>query len=1083
MRAEGSRHKLRRRRALRTSSAIAAAAIAATCPLQVYAAGRVWFANSSNWNQATNWFNLSGGGQAVPAPGDDAYLTQDDDVDRVVTFDGNYLAPAQLFSLTIDATGTGRMSLAQSANRMRAATEYIGDQGLGIYQQTGGFNDVGTMYLGYDIGSGTYALSNTATLTVGSALYVGYGGGGTMNQSGGSLTVTNGAELVIAYFPNSSGTYNLSGGTLNTPGLRIGDDSMANGSFVHSGGTATISADLELATFSTSSAGAYTMTGGRLVVGRNIMLGEAGSAEFMQSGGTVLLTGGGTNGLLIGLAPVSGTNPASIGSYTLSGTGVLSVTGRVSVGFAGNGTFLQTGGQNLINGGLVLASATGTNTSAADYTLQGGTLQVTGTIQLNAGGTFTQSGGTLSFTTFNMDGGTINGTLTNGGTFNYTAGTFSGRLVNAVGSVVNFNSDFTAANGMSNATVITTGSNRTITLHGLGLANSGTILMLGSVLTGSGPLVNSGTLSGFGEIGGTGGFTNAATWDVAPGDYRVTNSGPVASSGVITVAASTAGVSLLLDGAAVRLDNTGTITLNAGAAVAGAGGLVNKPAGIINAAGAMISTFGFTNQGTLNVGIAGTGDLDVTPAFANSGSIVMTGTSGLLSGGTITNTGAIAGRGQIANNIVNNGGGTIAQTLPGLLTLSGSVSNSAGGLISVGGGGAQLTAPNLTNSGTISIAAGGTFSAGTFGNSGVINVAGTLDVDGVTTSGPITYTGGAASIDSFGPITIVPGGKVVLGAGNPNVVFYDNIANGATSGGISVAAGATANFLGNVSGGGPVTNSGTVNLASGKSYFIGELSGTGGATVVFDGATLTAARITQSSLTLNASGTSGATVALTAAGTPGTLTSKVNALGIAGGATPIGKADLANTNLAIDYSGASPIATLRAQIRAGFNPTGARWQGTAGVTSSVAASLSGYALGYAEASDALGLSGTSTTNWLGQTVDGTSLLVRYTKAGDATLDGSVDFNDLVKVAQHYNDVSGNRTWFEGDLNYDGNVDFNDLVLLAQTYNTALPAGPVPAAVSADWAMALASVPEPGSLGAIGLVGVAVWGRRRKRASS
>jgi CSLREA domain-containing protein len=54
---------------------------------------------------------------------------------------------------------------------------------------------------------------------------------------------------------------------------------------------------------------------------------------------------------------------------------------------------------------------------------------------------------------------------------------------------------------------------------------------------------------------------------------------------------------------------------------------------------------------------------------------------------------------------------------------------------------------------------------------------------------------------------------------------------------------------------------------------------------------------------------------------------------------------------------------------------------------------------------------------------------------DANHDGSVDFNDLVKLAQNYNNVDGQRTWEQGDFNGDGNVDFNDLVILAQNYNT------------------------------------------------
>jgi len=54
--------------------------------------------------------------------------------------------------------------------------------------------------------------------------------------------------------------------------------------------------------------------------------------------------------------------------------------------------------------------------------------------------------------------------------------------------------------------------------------------------------------------------------------------------------------------------------------------------------------------------------------------------------------------------------------------------------------------------------------------------------------------------------------------------------------------------------------------------------------------------------------------------------------------------------------------------------------------------------------------------------------------GDANDDLTVDFNDLVAVAQNYNTVGG-KAWQQGDFNGDGNVDFNDLVILAQNYNT------------------------------------------------
>jgi hypothetical protein len=87
----------------------------------------------------------------------------------------------------------------------------------------------------------------------------------------------------------------------------------------------------------------------------------------------------------------------------------------------------------------------------------------------------------------------------------------------------------------------------------------------------------------------------------------------------------------------------------------------------------------------------------------------------------------------------------------------------------------------------------------------------------------------------------------------------------------------------------------------------------------------------------------------------------------------------------------------------------------------------------------------------------------FVLAADADHNRTVDFNDLVPLAQNYN-TSG-KTFAQGDYNYDGGVDFNDLVLLAQRYNTTLAAPPVAAplvvAVSPDIASAIA-VTSPGS---------------------
>jgi ELWxxDGT repeat protein len=91
----------------------------------------------------------------------------------------------------------------------------------------------------------------------------------------------------------------------------------------------------------------------------------------------------------------------------------------------------------------------------------------------------------------------------------------------------------------------------------------------------------------------------------------------------------------------------------------------------------------------------------------------------------------------------------------------------------------------------------------------------------------------------------------------------------------------------------------------------------------------------------------------------------------------------------------------------------------------------------------------------------------FSLAGDANRDRTVDFNDLVKLAQNYNTTG--KTWADGDFTGDGSVDFNDLVILAQRYNTSLPApGPTAAAApaasastfAADWAKLTAPATAP-----------------------
>jgi hypothetical protein len=66
---------------------------------------------------------------------------------------------------------------------------------------------------------------------------------------------------------------------------------------------------------------------------------------------------------------------------------------------------------------------------------------------------------------------------------------------------------------------------------------------------------------------------------------------------------------------------------------------------------------------------------------------------------------------------------------------------------------------------------------------------------------------------------------------------------------------------------------------------------------------------------------------------------------------------------------------------------------------------------------------------------GTSTLSFHVLAGDFNRDKSVNFSDLLILAQNYGQAG--RTNSQGDANYDGNVNFSDLLLLAQRYGQSL----------------------------------------------
>jgi len=244
-------------------------------------------------------------------------------------------------------------------------------------------------------------------------------------------------------------------------------------------------------------------------------------------------------------------------------------------------------------------------------------------------------------------------------------------------------------------------------------------------------------------------------------------------------------------------------------------------------------------------------------------------------------------------------------------------------------------------------------------------------------------------------------------------------------------------------------------IQSGGTATLGPVTGTGN--VAVSGGTMNVNSLSQANATVNGSGT----VRVAPNGTSA-ATSRVKTLAISGS----GRFDLTNNALVVDYTGATPIADVRADIASAF--AGGAWSGP-GLTSSSANGTT-HGLGYAEAS------ALTAVDPIFGTVDADSILVRYTRYGDANVDGTVNLADFNRLAANFG--ATNAFWHQGDFNYDGNVNLQDFNRLAANFGLSA-AGPT--VTPEDWSRLGAAVPEPSCLALVGLGALATTRRRRASA--
>jgi fibronectin-binding autotransporter adhesin len=221
-----------------------------------------------------------------------------------------------------------------------------------------------------NIGNGTFTMNGNFTVAAGTATP----GVGTVNQTGGSITLTGTALLVGNNI--ATGVYNLSGGTLTGPaatnrGVILGVNTSSKGTFNLSGtGVLAMGAsNLQIARTDTSAAlgatGVFNQTGGTAAVGTLGIAGSSAGAGATEAGnvGTLNLTGGtfsaaawsflaaGNNG--VASITVGGTAQVALPAFpTLRGTGA-----TASLTFDG-GTLTPTAASTAYLSGLTNAFVT-----------------------------------------------------------------------------------------------------------------------------------------------------------------------------------------------------------------------------------------------------------------------------------------------------------------------------------------------------------------------------------------------------------------------------------------------------------------------------------------------------------------------------------------------------------------------------------------------------------------------------------------------------------------------------------------------------------------------------------------------------
>lgn len=678
--------------------------------------------------------------------------------------------------------GTGNYTLTGGTLSV-ADFEYVGQVGTGVFEQSGGSNTTNALSVGETVTAlGTYSLGG-GTLTVTGGASIGTFATGSETQNGGTFVQNGGihnvSALTIGNKAGATGSYTLSSGTLVSSSSELIGES-GKGSFFQSGGVHTSIGNISIGA-DVGATGNYSLSGSAITNAANIYVGGRSSG----AGGTGTISLLGSNNILTVPGTIKVYNTPGT-SFNLNGgtlnVGALNVGGVPSLFNWNGGTLHITNDvtwdsgapaestSRLFGSSLSLSGSSRTLRVTGNETIGGlggfslslgssATHSVTGNITVKPGGTLSSTNTSiLSYSSLTQAGGTISGSLRNVGSFTHQSGTLSAFFVNA--GTVSFGSSLTMSGGLSNETTMTVGTGQTLSVSGNGTNNLGTFTLNGGTIAQGPSFLNSssGTLIAHGTI-----------------NPSVNNQGTLIVDGVLTIGTSSSNSGILQGAGTLSIGSFGTLSNSAG-------GVINStnPNGTLT-----ITSFQNNNVGGI-INVGPTSTLSITSNWTNSGIVTLQGANARLSGGSFTNNGTLEGFGTVTASLATSNSGVFRASGGELVFTGSSIINASSSQFQVlAGSTTKFVQGMLSNSGMISLT-GGTFDNNNkmLNNIGTINGHGTLRTGGLTNSAGRLISVGGGDMEIFG--SVINGGVVSIQSGR-TAYFFNSVSGSGTFTGTGTA--------------------------------------------------------------------------------------------------------------------------------------------------------------------------------------------------------------------------------------------------------------------------------------------------------